>query len=171
MAIALGKLFGLHLIVTCGSDQKCARALDLGATAAVNYREQDFVEVAQRLSGGKGVNVVLDMVGGDYVPRNIACLADDGRHVSIATQKGGKTEINIVSIMQRRLTLTGSTLRPRSVQFKSLVADELLRTVWPYVRDGRLRPVIDSVFPLTEAARAHARMDSGDHVGKIVLEI
>ena len=118
-----------------------------------------------------GCQAVLDMVGGEYVPRNIACLTEDGRHVSIATQKGGKAEINIVAIMQRRLTLTGSTLRPRSVQFKSLVADELRRTVWPFVHDGRLRPVIDSVFPLAQAAKAHARMDSGDHVGKIVLTV
>jgi putative PIG3 family NAD(P)H quinone oxidoreductase len=171
MAIALGKLFGLHLIVTCGSDQKCARALDLGATAAVNYREQDFVEVAQRLSGGKGVNVVLDMVGGDYVPRNLQALAEEGRHVSIAFQRGAKAELAIPDVMRRRLTLTGSTLRPRSVEFKTIVADEIARTVWPYVEGGRLKPVIDSSFPLSEAAAAHARMEAGDHVGKIVLEV
>jgi putative PIG3 family NAD(P)H quinone oxidoreductase len=171
MAIALGKLFGLHLIVTCGSDQKCARALDLGATAAVNYREQDFVEVAQRLSGGKGVNVVLDMVGGDYVPRNLQALAEEGRHVSIAFQRGAKAELAIPDVMRRRLTLTGSTLRPRSVEFKTMVADEIARTVWPYVEGGRLKPVIDSSFPLSEAAAAHARMEAGDHVGKIVLEV
>jgi putative PIG3 family NAD(P)H quinone oxidoreductase len=171
MAIALGKLFGLHVIVTCGSDQKCARALDLGATAAVNYREQDFVEVAQRLSGGKGVNVVLDMVGGDYVPRNLQALAEEGRHVSIAFQRGAKAELAIPDVMRRRLTLTGSTLRPRSVEFKTMVADEIARTVWPYVEGGRLKPVIDSSFPLSEAAAAHARMEAGDHVGKIVLEV
>jgi NADPH:quinone reductase-like Zn-dependent oxidoreductase len=111
------------------------------------------------------------MVGGDYIPRNLACLADDGRHVSIATQKGVKAEISIADLMRRRLTLTGSTLRPRSVQFKTMVADELGRTVWPYVEGGRLKPVIDSVFPLAEAAAAHARMESGAHVGKIVLEV
>ena len=171
MAILLGRLFDLTMIVTVGSDGKAARALEIGATHAINYRTTDFVEEVKWITGGMGCQAVLDMVGGEYVPRNIACLAEDGRHVSIATQKGGKAEINIVAIMQRRLTLTGSTLRPRSVQFKSLVADELRRTVWPFVHDGRLRPVIDSVFPLAQAAKAHARMDSGDHVGKIVLTV
>jgi len=171
MAIALGKLFGLHVIVTCGSDAKCASALELGAEAAVNYRTQDFVEEAQKLTGGRGVAVVLDMVGGDYVPRNLACLAEEGRHVSIASQRGAKTEILIPQVMQRRLTLTGSTLRPRSIEFKTMVADEIARTVWPYVEGGRLKPVIDRVFPLTQAAEAHARMEAGEHVGKIVLEV
>ena len=111
------------------------------------------------------------MVGGDYVPRNLACLAEDGRHVSIAVQRGATAEIPIVDIMRRRLTLTGSTLRPRSVEFKTMVADEIAKTVWPYVEGGRLKPVIDSVFPLAEAAEAHARMEAGEHVGKIVLEV
>ena len=171
MAIALGRLFGLKVIVTCGTDEKCARALDLGAEAAVNYRTQDFVEAAKRLTGGKGVDVVLDMVGGDYLPRNIAALAEDGRHVSIASQRGAKVQIAIPDIMRRRLTLTGSTLRPRPVEFKTMVADEIAKTVWPYVEGGRLKPVIDSSFPLAEAAAAHARMEAGDHVGKIVLEV
>ena len=171
MAILLGRLFGLKVIVTCGTDSKCARALDLGAEAAVNYREQDFVEVAQRLTDGKGVDVVLDMVGGDYLPRNLKALADDGRHVSIATQRGAKAEVSIADIMRRRLTLTGSTLRARPVEFKTMVADEIGKTVWPYVEGGRLKPVIDRTFPLTDAAGAHARMEAGDHVGKIVLEI
>jgi putative PIG3 family NAD(P)H quinone oxidoreductase len=171
MAIALGRLFGLKVIVTCGTDAKCARALDLGAEAAVNYNEQDFVEVAQRLTDGKGVDVVLDMVGGDYLPRNVKALADDGRHVSIATQRGAKAELSIADIMRRRLTLTGSTLRPRPVEFKTMVADEIAKTVWPYVEGGRLKPVIDRTFPLSDAAGAHARMEAGDHVGKIVLEV
>jgi putative PIG3 family NAD(P)H quinone oxidoreductase len=171
MAIALGRLFGLKVIVTCGTDAKCARALELGAEAAVNYREQDFVEVAQRLTNGKGVNVVLDMVGGDYLPRNVKALAEDGRHVSIATQRGAKAELSIADIMRRRLTLTGSTLRPRPVEFKTMVADEIGKTVWPYVEGGRLKPVIDKTFPLSDAAGAHARMEAGDHVGKIVLEV
>jgi NADPH:quinone reductase-like Zn-dependent oxidoreductase len=171
MAIALGKLFGLNLIVTCGTDAKCARALELGADAAVNYREQDFVAVAQRLTDGKGVNVVLDMVGGDYLPRNLKALAEEGRHVSIAHQRGAKAEIAIPDVMRRRLTLTGSTLRPRSVEFKTMVADEIGRTVWPYVEGGRLKPVIDSTYPLAQAAAAHARMDAADHMGKTVLEI
>jgi putative PIG3 family NAD(P)H quinone oxidoreductase len=171
MAIALGKLFGLHVIVTCGTDAKCASAQELGAAAAVNYRTQDFVEEARRLTGGNGVAVVLDIVGGDYLPRNIAALADDGRHVSIAFQRGPKAEIAIPDIMRRRLTLTGSTLRPRSVEFKTMVADEIARTVWPYAEGGKLKPVIDSSFALSDAAKAHARMESGEHVGKIVLEV
>ena len=171
MAIALGKLFGLHVIVTCGTDAKCAAALELGAEAAINYRTQDFVEAAERLTESKGVAVVLDIVGADYVPRNLACLADEGRHVSIAHQRGAKAEISIPEIMRRRLMLTGSMLRPRSVEFKTMVADEIARTVWPYVEGGRLKPVIDSVVPLTEAAAAHAKIESGEHIGKIVLEV
>jgi NADPH:quinone reductase-like Zn-dependent oxidoreductase len=171
MAIALARLFNLKLIVTCGSDQKCARALELGATAAVNYRTEDFVAATRDRTDGRGVDVVLDMVGGDYVARNLAALADDGRHVSIAFQRGAKAEIQIAEVMRRRLTLTGSTLRPRSVELKTMVADEIARTVWPYVEGGRLRPVIDRIFPLAEAAAAHARMEAGEHIGKIVLEV
>jgi len=171
MAIALGNLFGLKVIVTCGTDDKCARARDLGAHAAINYREQDFVEEVHRVTGRAGVDVVIDMVGGDYVPRNLACLAEEGRHVSIAVQRGATAEIPIFDIMRRRLTLTGSTLRPRPVAFKTMVADEIARTVWPYVEGGRLKPVIDSVFPLAEVAQAHERIEAGEHVGKIVLEI
>jgi NADPH2:quinone reductase len=171
MAIALGRLFNLKLIVTCGSDEKCARAVELGAAAAVNYRTQDFVAVVKERTGGRGVDVVLDMVGGDYVARNLAVLADDGRHVSIAFQRGAKGEIQIPDVMRRRLSLTGSTLRPRSVEFKTMVADEIARTDRPYVEGGRLKPVIDSVFPLREAAAAHERLEQGGHVGKIVLQI
>jgi len=171
MAIALGQLFGLHLIVTCGTDEKCLRATELGADAAINYRTQDFVEEVHRVTDRHGVNVVIDMMGGDYVPRNLACLAEEGRHVSIAVQGGATAEIAIFDIMRRRLTLTGSTLRARPVEFKTMVADEIARTVWPYVAGGKLKPVIDSVFPLSRAAEAHARMDAADHVGKTVLEI
>ena len=171
MAITLGKLFGLTLIVTCGSDEKCARATAIGADHAINYKTTDFVAEVQRITGGSGVNAVLDMVGGDYVPRNLQCLAEDGRHVSIAVLNGPKTELFIPLMMMRRLTLTGSTLRPRSVMFKTLVAEELTRTVWPHVAAGRLKPVIDTVFPLADAAKAHALMDSGAHVGKIVLRV
>ena len=170
-AILLGKLFGLEVIVTAGSDAKCARAVEIGAAHAINYNAVDFVEEVKRITGGKGVAVVLDMVGGDYVARNIACMADDGRHVSIATQRGVSAEIPIVELMRRRLTLTGSMLRPRSLLFKTMVADELARTVWPYVEGGRLKPVIDRIFPLAEAAEAHRRMESGEHVGKIVLSV
>jgi putative PIG3 family NAD(P)H quinone oxidoreductase len=171
MAILLGKLFGLHLIVTAGSDEKCRAALDLGAAHAINYKSADFVEEVKRITDGRGVQIVLDMVGGDYLPRNLDCLAEEGRHVSIAVQRGAKAEIPIWKIMQKRLTLTGSTLRGRSAEFKALVADELARTVWPHVAAGRLRPVIDRVFPLSEAAAAHARMEGGEHVGKIVLAV
>jgi NADPH2:quinone reductase len=171
MAIALGKLFGLTVIVTCGTDSKCRAAEELGADAAINYRTMDFAEEVKRLTENRGVNVVLDMVGGDYLPRNLGCLADDGRHVSIAHQRGAKAELVIPDVMRRRLILTGSTLRPRPVEFKTMVADEIARTVWPYVEGGRLKPVIDSTFPLSEAARAHAKMEAGEHVGKIVLVV
>ena len=171
MAIALGQLFNLHVIVTCGSDEKCARAMELGAVGAVNYKTQDFVEAVDQLTEGRGVAVVLDMVGGDYVPRNLQALGDDGRHVSIAFQRGAKAEVPIQDIMRRRLTLTGSTLRPRPAEFKTMVASEIAHTVWPYVESDRLRPVIDSTFPLSRAAEAHARMEAGEHVGKIVLEV
>jgi NADPH2:quinone reductase len=171
MAILLGRLFGLTVIVTAGSDDKCARALEIGAAHAINYRTADFVAEVARITGGTGVQAVLDMVGGDYLPRNIACLAEDGRHVSIAVQRGTKVEVALHDIMLRRLTLTGSTLRGRTVEFKSLVADELARTVWPHVRAGRLKPVMDRCYPLAEAPAAHARMEAGDHVGKIVLTL
>jgi NADPH2:quinone reductase len=171
MAIALGKLFGLKTIVTCGSDEKCARAVELGADLAINYRTQDFVEEVHRVTSRAGVNIVIDMVGGDYVPRNLACLAEEGRHVSIAVQRGASAEIQIFDIMRRRLTLTGSTLRPRSVEFKTMVADEIARTVWPYVEGGRLKPVIDATFPLAQADAAHERMEAGQNIGKIVLEV
>jgi putative PIG3 family NAD(P)H quinone oxidoreductase len=169
MAIALCRLFGIDIIVTCGSDEKCAQALAWGATHAINYRTGDFVEAVEQITEGKGVNAVLDMVGGDYVPRNLKCLAEDGRHVSIATQAGAKATIFVPEIMTRRLTLTGSTLRPRPVAFKGLVAQEIARTVWPFVAEGKLRPAMDSRFALADAAQAHARMDSGEHFGKIML--
>ncbi|MGT2513255.1 NAD(P)H-quinone oxidoreductase [Sphingomonas panni] len=171
MAILLGKLFGLDVIVTVGSDAKAQAARDLGAAHAINYRTEDFVERVAEITGGKGVSVVLDMVGGDYVPRNIKCLAEDGRHVSIAVQGGATATIPLWDIMRRRLTLTGSTLRPRDAAFKEMVADELSRTVWPHVAAGKLRPVMDRSFPLEQAAEAHRRMEAGDHVGKIVLTL
>lgn len=171
MAIKLARLFGLQSIVTAGSDEKCAAARRIGADHAINYKTQDFVEQVKAITGGRGVQAVLDMVGGDYVPRNIACLAEDGRHVSIAAQRGGKMELDIWPIMRRRLTLTGSTLRARSAEFKALVTDELSRVVWPHVCEGRLKPEIDAVFPLAQAAEAHARLEAGGHIGKIVLEM
>ena len=171
MAIKLGNLFGLTVLVTCGSEAKCAAARDIGAALAINYKATDFVAAVKDATSGRGVAVVLDMVGGDYVARNLQCLADDGRHVSIAFQRGAEATIPIRELMQRRLMLTGSTLRPRDLAFKTMVADEIARTVWPYVEGNRLKPVIDQVFPLAEAAAAHARMEAGEHVGKIVLEM
>ena len=141
----------------------------MGAAHAINYQESDFVDAVQRLTEGRGVAVVLDMVGGDYLPRNLACLADDGRHVSIAFQRGATAEISIPDLMRRRLTLTGSTLRPRALDYKAMIADEIAKTVWPFVENNRLKPAMDRAFPLAEAAAAHARMEAGDHVGKIVL--
>ncbi len=169
MAIKLGKLFGLTVIVTCGSDDKCIAALELGADHAINYKDSDFVEEVKRITDGAGVHLVLDMVAGPYVPRNMKCLRDDGRHVTIAIQGGAMAEVPMVQIMARRLTLTGSTLRPRSNAFKALLADEIYRNVWPEVVAGRLRPTMAKIFPLDQAAAAHALMESGDFVGKIVL--
>ena len=169
MAIGLCKLFGVTIIVTAGSDDKCAAAVALGADHAINYKDEDFVARVKTITEGRGVQVVLDMVGGDYVPRNLQCLGEDGRHVSIAVQGGAQATIPLFDIMRRRLTLTGSTLRPRDVTFKTLVADELVRTVWPHVEAGRLKPAIDKTFPFADAAQAHERMEAGDHVGKIVL--
>lgn len=171
MAIMLGKLFDLTVIVTCGSDDKCAAALKIGAAHAINYKTHDFVEEVKTLTGGKGVEIVLDMVGGSYLPRNMACLADDGRNVTIAVQGGMQAEISVLEIMRRRLTLTGSTLRPRSNTFKALLADEIAREVWPLVATGELAPIIHSRYPLADAAKAHAQMESGDLIGKIVLEV
>ena len=170
MAIMLARQFDVEVVVTCGSDDKCARALEIGANHAINYKSEDFVERVKTITQGKGVNVVLDMVGGDYLPRNMQCLAEDGRHVSIAVQGGPKAEISIVNIMTKRLTLTGSTLRARPDDFKTMLADEISREVWPLVADGAIKPLIDRCFPLDQAADAHAYMESGDHIGKIVLE-
>ncbi len=171
MAIALGRLFGLEVIVTAGSAEKCAAALALGAAHAIDYSAEDFVARVEEITAGRGVAAVLDMVGGDYVPRNLRCLAEDGRHVSIAVQRGAEATVPLFDIMRRRLTLTGSTLRGRDLGFKALVADELARTVWPHVEAGKLKPVIDRTYRLDQAADAHRRMEAGEHVGKIVLEV
>ena len=171
MAIKLGKLFGLIVIVTCGSDEKCTASMALGADHAINYASTDFVEEVKKITGGAGVHIVLDMVAGSYVARNLQCLREDGRHVTIAVQGGMVAEINMAYVMSRRLTLTGSTLRPRSAEFKALLAQEIYNTVWPIVSDGGLRPEMDKSFALTDAAAAHAHMESGAHVGKIVLQV
>lgn len=171
MAIKLGKLFGLTIVVTCGSDEKCSAALEIGADYAINYSSSDFVEGVKAITNGAGVHLVLDMVAGGYVARNLQCLREDGRHVTIAVQGGMTAEINMAYVMSRRLTLTGSTLRPRTTEFKALLAQEILATVWPMVCDGALRPEMDKIFPLAEAAAAHAYMESGAHVGKIMLAV
>jgi NADPH2:quinone reductase len=171
MAIMLGKAFGLEVIVTCGDEAKCEAARGIGADLAINYRAADFVEVVKAHTQGKGVDIVLDMVSGDYVPRNLKCLAEDGRHVTIAVLGGMQANLNMAVIMSRRLTLTGSTLRPRTDAFKSALADEIAATAWSLFTGGELAPVMDRTFPLADAAAAHARMEAGDHIGKIVLEV
>lgn len=169
MAIMLGKLFGLNVIVTCGSDQKCTAAKHIGADHAINYKSHDFVAEIDKITGGQGVEIVLDMVAGDYVPRNLQCLKEDGRHVTIAVQGGAQATVNMAQIMMKRLILSGSTLRAQSAERKALLADELHRYVWPDIEAGRLKPVIDETFMLRDAAKAHAHMEAGDHIGKIVL--
>ena len=171
MAIMLGKHFGLTVIVTCGGADKCAAALAIGADHAIDYKAADFVEEVARITDGQGVHLVLDMVAGDYVARNLKCLREDGRHVTIAVQGGLQATINMAEVMRRRLHLTGSTLRPRSNQFKALLAQEIVGLAWPLVAAGKLHPVMDQTFPLAEAAAAHARMEAGDHIGKIVLRV
>lgn len=171
MAIMLAKAFDMEVIVTCGDDAKCEAARKVGADLAINYREQDFVEEVKAYTDGKGVNVVLDMVSGDYVARNLQCLAEGGRHVTIAVLGGAKAEIFVPMVMMKRLTLTGSTLRPRSDAFKAALADEIAINAWPLFASGELAPIMDETFPLAEAAAAHTRMEAGDHIGKIVLEV
>lgn len=168
-AIQLGRAFGATVIVTAGSDEKCAACLALGAHHAINYKTQDFVAEARRITDGKGVDVVLDMVAGGYVAREVECLAEDGRLVIIAVQGGVKSEINAGLVLRRRLTVTGSTLRPRSVAFKGAIARALREHVWPLLASGRVRPVIHSQFAAADAAQAHALMESNQHTGKIVL--
>ena len=168
-AIQLANAFGISPIVTCGSAEKCRAALDLGAHHAINYKEEDFVARTKELTVGRGVDVVLDMIGGAYLARNIECLAEDGRLTLIAVQGGAKGEANLARVLMKRLTLTGSTLRARSIEFKSLVADELKRNVWPLIDSGEYRPVMDKTFALADAAAAHTRMEAGENIGKIVL--
>ena len=168
-ALQLGRAFGATVIATAGSDSKCAACLELGAHHAINYRSQDFVAEAQRITGGKGVDVVLDMVAGDYVAREVECLAEDGRLVIIAVQGGVKSGLNAGLVLRRRLTITGSTLRPRPVAFKGAIARALREHVWPLLSEGKVRPVIHSTFEAARAADAHALMESNQHIGKIVL--
>ena len=170
-AIQLGAAFGARVLATAGSAEKCEACLKLGAARAINYREEDFVRVAREETDGKGVDVILDMVGGDYVSRNYAAAAVEGRIVQIATLGGAKASVDIARLMVKRLTHTGSTLRPRSVAFKGEIAAELEAKVWPLLASRRIAPVMDMIFPLKEAWRAHERMEEGDHIGKIVLDV
>jgi NADPH2:quinone reductase len=170
-AIQIAAAFGHRVFATAGSDEKCRACVALGAERAINYRTEDFVEVVKSATGGKGVDVILDMVGGDYVPREINCLADDGRLVFIALLGGAKANISLGQILLRRLTITGSTLRPRPVAFKASIAVQLRERLWPLLEARKIRPVIYRTFPLAEAAQAHALMETSTHVGKIMLEI
>lgn len=167
-AIQLATAFGARVFVTAGSDEKCQACLDLGAERAINYRDDDFVAV---MKDEGGANLILDMVGGDYIPRNISALADDGRLVQIAFLQGPKVELNFAQLMMRRLTITGSTLRPQSDLAKAKIAQDLREAVWPLLDAGRIAPVMDSEFDLADAAGAHARMESSGHIGKIVLKV
>jgi NADPH2:quinone reductase len=171
-AIMLAKAFGAKVIVTAGSDEKCAACLKLGADLAINYRNQDFVELVKQHTQGKGVDVILDMVGGSYVQRNYAAAAVEGRIVQIAFMQGYKIEaLDMRAISAKRLTHTGSTLRPRTPEQKAIIARELEAKVWPLLDKGAFRPVIDATYPLAEAAKAHAHMEASTHVGKIVLTL
>ncbi len=171
MAIQLATALGARVLATAGSAAKCAACEALGAHRAINYAEEDFVAAVREVTSGRGVDVVLDMVAGSYLERDIACLADDGRIVIIATLGGNKATIPATEILRRRLTITGSALRARPVAFKAAIADALRLHVWPLLDRRTVIPVIDQVFPLAQAAQAHARMESGAHIGKIILEV
>lgn len=170
-AIQLAKAFNSKVIITAGSKFKCAFCLQLGADAAINYKEQDFVEEIKRLTDNQGVAVILDMIGGDYFPRNLKCMDNDGRLVQIAIQNGSKTEINLLPVMLKRLTITGSTLRARDDAFKTTIAKQLFENVWPLLESGKIKPIIHSTFALTDAAKAHQLMESSQHIGKIILTV
>ena len=169
-AIQLGKAFGATVYTTAGTSDKCEFCNNLGADAAINYIEQDFSEEIKRLTEGKGVNVILDMVGGPYFPKNIRLLADEGRLVQIALMQGSKAEVDFRSLLLKRVTLTGSTLRPRSVEEKTKIAQALQKNVWPLLESGAIRPIIHQTFPLKQASEAHRLMESSAHIGKILLK-
>lgn len=170
-AIQLASALGHRVFATAGSDDKARACEALGAERGINYRSEDFVEVVKQLTGGRGVDVILDMVGGDYLPREIDCLANDGRIGLIAVQGGTKATLDMGQLLSHRLTVTGSTLRPRSVAFKTAVAQHLLQTAWPLIEAGKVKPVIYKTFPLEKANEAHALMESSTHVGKIMLQV
>jgi NADPH2:quinone reductase len=170
-AIQMVKAFGNKVFATAGSAEKCAACVELGADRAINYRTEDFAAAVKEATGGRGVDVILDMVAGDYVEREIKCLADDGRIVIIAFLGGAKATLGLNDILRRRLTVTGSALRPRPVEFKGAIAKKLREKVWPLIEAGNIRAVIHKTFPLAEAAKAHELMESGAHIGKIVLTL
>ena len=170
-AIQLAKVMGARVFATAGSAEKCAKCLELGAELAINYNEEDYVEVVKIATKGRGVDMILDMVGGAYIARNIRALALDGRLAMIAFLGGPKAEINFAQIMAKRITVTGSTLRPRSIQDKAVIAEALREIVWPMIEVGRIAPIMDSTFPLEQAADAHRRIESKGHIGKIVLKV
>ncbi len=170
-AIQMAKALGHRVFATAGSDEKCRACERLGAERGINYRSEDFVQVVKDATGGRGVDVILDMVAGDYVPRELAALADDGRLVLIAFLGGAKATVDFGQVMRRRLTITGSTLRPRSVEFKHAIARQLRERIWPLLEAGTIKPVIHATFPLEQAAEAHRLMESGTHIGKIVLKL
>jgi NADPH:quinone reductase len=170
-AVQLAKAFGAKVIVTAGSDDKCAACIKLGADVAINYNTQDFAEVVKTATGGHGCDLILDMVGGDYVDRNIRCAAEDGRIVNIAFQKGAQVTVDLQRAMLKRLTLTGSTMRPRTNAIKAGMAEGLRTHVMPLLADGRVKIIIDQTFPLADAAAAHARMETSQHIGKIILTV
>ena len=170
-AIQMVHALGHRVFATAGTPEKCAACEKLGAERAINYKTEDFVEVVKALTNGKGVDVILDMVGGDYVPREMKALADDGRIVLIAFLGGSKATLDLNEVLRRRLVLTGSTLRPRSVEFKAAIARALREKVWPLLEAGTIKPVIHATFPLAEAAKAHAMLEAGEHIGKIVLTV
>lgn len=170
-AIQCATALGHTVYATAGSDEKCRACETLGATRGINYRTEDFVQVIREQTGGRGVDVVLDMVAGDYLGREVQCLADDGRIVVIAVQGGAAAQVDAAAILRRRLTITGSTLRVRPVQFKQAIARNLRQHIWPLLESGKIKPVIYRTFPLEHAAQAHALMESGEHIGKIVLTV
>ena len=170
-AIQLAAHFGARVFATAGTQEKCEACERLGAEKAINYRDDDFVEVVQELTGGQGVNLVLDMVGGEYVKRNIEVLSQNGRMVLIAFLDGAKMEIDMMPVLRKWLKITGSTLRPRSVAEKQEIAEKLYQRVWPLLASGKIKPQISAIFPLAEAHKAHELMESGHHIGKIVLTV
>ncbi len=170
-AIQLAKTFGAKVIITAGSDEKCQFCRDLGADLTIDYHLQDFVEEIRNYTNGNGVNIILDMIGGDYFARNIKCMAFDARLIQIALQNGIKADINLLPIMLKRLSITGSTLRVREIEFKAKIARQLEKNVWPLLARGKIKPIIYQTFPLAEAAKSHALMESSQHIGKIILTV